>query len=820
MYKKLVYPTFFILFLSFVANADAQPGRGNILFEYWESGVGTTLDTLIGLIRYPDKPTSSEWRTSFEGKATRGPNYGTRVRGYLHPSQSGSYTFWITSDDQSQLFLSTNDNPANAVLIAEVSAGVAPHSWDTYDAQKSEEINLEAGGTYYIEAIQVHGIGWPDHLSVAWAGPGIANYPVVIQGNYLSPFLRVRDYKASNPNPKDEYVGVNPTLPIVQWQASSLAVTQDVYFGTSEDLGPDDKVGRKIAFDTLYFHAAGFVPAQTYYWRIDTIDADQVVHTGDVWSFMSQPYKAYSPFPSDGAKCVEPDIASLTWQVGYGATKQEIYFGTNSTDVTNGTGSTYKGEFPLGGQFSPPKCELNTTYYWRVDQIKTDGTKYIGDVWHFSTVSPGGGLKGEYFSNNNFITPTTLTRTDPGINFYWDTAGPGVSCRWTGELIVPATDTYTFYTICNTNDFVRVWLDDEVIIEDWVAHYNVEDRSPPISLAGGQVYPIRLDFLRTGDAATIQLFWESARISKQIIPPCFLQPPVRANTPKPDKRAVNIKQNPKLSWTAGDKAAQHDVYFGTDKYAVAEADPTTTGIYRGQQTTTYYIPPEAPLEWNTTYYWRIDEVNIYDPESPWKGSVWSFTTADAYIVDDFEGYDTGDNQIWFVWKDGWGYAARNNLPAYPGNGTGSAVGDENSPTYMETGTVHGGEQSCPFVYNNSAAPFYSEIMREWEATQDWTADDVVTLTLWFNGDSDNPAEPLYVAVEDSAGTIKLVTHQDPTAVQLGGWQQWDIALSQFSDVGVDLTAVKTMYIGVGNKAAPQMGDVGFLFFDDIQLSAP
>lgn len=139
---------------------------------------------------------------------------------------------------------------------------------------------------------------------------------------------------------------------------------------------------------------------------------------------------------------------------------------------------------------------------------------------------------------------------------------------------------------------------------------------------------------------------------------------------------------------------------------------------------------------------------------------------------------------------------------------------------MEVDTVHGGNQSCPFTFFNNNEPFYSEITREWEAPQDWTAYDVVTLTLWFYGSAGNPAEPLYVAVEDSAGNNKLVTNLDDTAVQVEEWQQWDIALSEFGNAGVNLATVKKMSIGVGNKAAPERGSIGSLFFDDIRLYRP
>ncbi len=87
-----------------------------------------------------------------------------------------------------------------------------------------------------------------------------------------------------------------------------------------------------------------------------------------------------------------------------------------------------------------------------------------------------------------------------------------------------------------------------------------------------------------------------------------------------------------LSWHGTAWAVAHDVYFGEDRDTVANAT-TTTGIYRGRQSAeiTSYDPPDI-LELAKTYYWRIDEVNKAHPNSPWKGRVWSFTTANFVVL--------------------------------------------------------------------------------------------------------------------------------------------------------------------------------------------
>jgi hypothetical protein len=270
-------------------------------------------------------------------------------------------------------------------------------------------------------------------------------------------------------------------------------------------------------------------------------------------------------------------------------------------------------------------------------------------------------------------------------------------------------------------------------------------------------------------------------------------------------------------WTAGEKALKHNVYLGTDAAAVENATTASAGIYRGQQdlAANSYVPSEAPLVWNSTYYWRIDEVNAADT---WKGSLWSFTTANFVVVDDFEDYtDDVGSRIFQTWKDGWGYSEP--APGYPGNGTGSTVGYAQAP-FAEHTTVHGGSESMPLGYDNTGASGkarYSETVREWISQEDWTINNVKALTLYFYGAPANAAEQLYVVLEDNAGHVKVVNHPDPEAVQGGAWQEWNIELTQFSGAGVNMKAIKKMYIGLGNRTSPKAGGTGTIFIDDIRV---
>jgi hypothetical protein len=211
------------------------------------------------------------------------------------------------------------------------------------------------------------------------------------------------------------------------------------------------------------------------------------------------------------------------------------------------------------------------------------------------------------------------------------------------------------------------------------------------------------------------------------------------------------------------------------------------------------------LEWDTTYYWRIDEVNNADTDSPWPGILWSFTTANFLVVDDFESYndlDPGEpesNRIFNAWIDG-----------YDDPTNGSLVGYD-TPPFAEQTIVHGGSQSMPLFYDNSVG--YSEATLTLTYPRDWTEKGVNTLTIWFRGILDNATETFYVALDGSA----VVNHDNPDAVKINKWTEWNIDLQVFADKGVNLANVDTISLGLGDKNNPLAGGSGTIYIDDIRL---
>ncbi|HUT45933.1 MAG TPA: hypothetical protein VMX36_06580, partial [Sedimentisphaerales bacterium] len=89
------------------------------------------------------------------------------------------------------------------------------------------------------------------------------------------------------------------------------------------------------------------------------------------------------------------------------------------------------------------------------------------------------------------------------------------------------------------------------------------------------------------------------------------------------------------------------------------------------------------------------------------------------------------------------------------------------------------------------------------------------------GIASNDAEPLYVAVSNSAGTPAVVTYDDPAATQIDTWTQWIIPLQDIADQGINLANVDRIAIGIGIRGNMTItGGSGKMFFDDIRLYQP
>jgi RHS repeat-associated protein len=188
---------------------------GSLTREIWNSISGT----LVSLIPVTTSFNSTQTLSSFE-ETNPGVNYGSRIRGYVTAPVSGVYYFYIAGDDNSELWLSTNDRPESKVLIASVPYWTNSQQWDKYTSQKSAAITLTVGQRYYIETLHKQGTGG-DNLAVGWLKPGQTGNPAVITGDVLTPFV------SPNVTPSLTAALVSPTQINLSW--SDYCTNEDGY---------------------------------------------------------------------------------------------------------------------------------------------------------------------------------------------------------------------------------------------------------------------------------------------------------------------------------------------------------------------------------------------------------------------------------------------------------------------------------------------------------------------------------------------------------------------------------------------------------------
>jgi hypothetical protein len=639
--------------------------------------------------------------------------------------------------------------------------------------------------------------------------------------NWYLPKFNTPKVLARVPNPRDGSM-IDQTSLQASWQAGDFAVEHEVYFGTDRDQvaagTPADAnvfVGRQATTELLMGMAGGvvpdgLVPGRSYFWRVDEIKDGNPDSPwkGPVWSFTVRPLSAFNPLPADGDKYVDPNV-DLSWGSGQNTIFHTVYLSQSFDEVNDATVSGLMCPTPT---YAPGTLALNTQYWWRVDEFAYPANRTTrGPVWTFTTLGTNGGAWAEYFEGMDLAGDPVLTQVEKSIDHNWGdgevAAGLSdqVSARWTGYLDAPSTGTYNLIT--SSDDGVRLWFDGQLVINGWVDQ-GTTDYVAPVDLATGQLYSIRMEWYENGGGAVAQLSWQSPTLAREIIPEGWLQLPQRAVVMTPANGEPHAVQNPVLQWFPGMEATDHDVYFGTDADAVATADATTASIYQGRQTVEETSFAPGDLEWGKVFFWRVDEVDA-DTDTLWRGPVWSFTTADFLIVEDFESYDNVEGtgtRIYETWLDGYS------------DGSSSSTVGYLDPPFAEQVNVHGGCQSMPLDYNNINAPFFSEATRTWSTAQNWTLNGVNTLTLYFRGAATNGPERLYVTLTDSTGKTATVAHPDAAAATATVWTEWKIPLSSFT--GVNAARIKTMVIGLGNRDNPAPGGAGLLFLDDIWVTKP
>ncbi len=641
------------------------------------------------------------------GEGPEESHRGARLKAYAPIPEDGS----IHDDNWVSLNWSAGETAvSHDVYVGDIFSDVNDGTAETFRGNQA--------AAFYVAGFP--GFAFPDGLPTGttyyWRIDEVEADGTTHKGDIWS--LIIPPIIAHNPIPADDTQFIDPNTDI-SWTPGLGSKLHHLYFGDNfDDVNAAAPNTYKGPLSDVTFSPGTLELDKVYYWRVDEFGLTGT-STGDIWSFRTIPE----------IPVTNPNLISW-WRIDAGSGTRAIDWSGHSnhgsleespqwSDGFDGIGLELNGndfiELPSTDMIG---SSVGSACMW----IKTTQNK-IGMIFYGNPASGGNGFGDEEELHINMMD-------DGRVEFYIEGGDNDVNPQ------ASAVNDDSWHHITATWDInadAKLYVDGGEPVS--VPHdANEFDLSGTIRLGrpvGGEAFynglidDVRLyDYVLSSD--------EIAAIMRGDV--------TLAWNPKPASGSTsNIDDVTSVSWSAGDNAAEHDVYFGTDREAVTGADESDTlGIYRGRQGAASYNPPEG-IEWGQTHYWRIDEYNTDGTIST--GRVWSFAIADHIVVDDFESYNDLDpaemdsNRIFMAWIDGFDNPSIN----------GSIVGYA-TPPFAEQTIVHGGSQSMPMSYDNAVG--LSEATLALTYPRDWSRHGIGILSLWFRG---NPSGFL----EDPVGTFTM-----------------------------------------------------------------
>ncbi len=639
---------------------------------------------------------------------------------------------------------------------------------------------------------------------------GITYYWVVDESNDTTTVVgdvwsfMIASEKAWNPAPADDAVNVigDPNVDL-SWQLGDInpddyIISYDVFYGADEATvttaaTPDDHVtttSLEIAVDG----------DQDYYWRVDTLLADNGppfgtrTVEGDVWHF-----KTLFSAPE-----VDPHLIAW-WKLDGGF--DDLVF--------DWSGHANHGTLMDDAQFVPGlidnAIDLDgaSQYVTVPNSAGLNLTKnFTIGAWIYPNVVAGShGIvtKCEGSSHKQYV----LTISDGVLRFEYELSGNNYSMS--GGTVAAGQWQYVTITI-DDSLLINLYVDGVVTASE-TADGEVLAQSNPVAIGrwsgsyNDYYFDGLIDDVKVYDIVTVPTG------------------PSEATNPDPANGATDVSRTPTLNWLPGAFAAAVNgniLYYGEDLSAVLGRTATNVPL----SGPLYAVP--ITLDLGASFYWAVDTVNGVET---WPGDLWSFTTTDWIYVDDMESYTpwtVSGNNIFEAYRDGMGNCTTGN-----GNDTGSNLTENADPVFE-------GFQSMKYDYDNDGMVFnpctmaqtarlykYSKVEAQIAGLTsgigtDWTVQGVKALSLRFYGSTLNNLEPMWVQLQDATGYGEKVTYgdyedEDTNAITEESWHEWFIDMADFD---VDPANLVSISIGFGNEDGSGTHGSGTVYFDAIRLYTP
>lgn len=571
---------------------------------------------------------------------------------------------------------------------------------------------------------------------------------------YFAATVIHRDDRDINPAVTATFSGGGTVTATAQMAIGSPSNTKDTFFGFAAPSGQNIvsvnfDLGNYTFLDDVAFITSAFNP---------------------------EPKLAWSPNPASTAEADVEKTTHLTWLPGYTAASHDIYFGDSFEDVNAGTGDTFKGNQKATSFAHGVVLELGKTYYWRVDEVESNGTtKHKGHVWSFTVAMHV--IVDDFETYTGFPPDRIFEAWRDGLGF----GKPGEPLyqpgNGTGSVVGHANPPFVEQGIVHGGTQSMPYFYD-----------NNKQGFMNYSEAGLTVSRPR-DWTKYGVKALSLWFrgWPQSVGS-------FVQGPAGTYTMTAGGEDIWYASDQfHFAWKklsgVGSIVAKIESVDNTDPWAKAGV-MIRESLEPGSKFAAVYITPANGCRFQarlaTGVNAQSDTSIATDEQKAIAAPYW--VKLERTLAGGFNAYYSSDGANWtaMAWNP---QTIQMNMDVY----IGLAV------------TSHNVAAACQAKFSNVAFPTGS-------VTGEWTSQDI--------GIMSNEAEPMYVVLEDGSGKSAVVVHPDPNTALTNTWTQWNIDLKEFSAAGVNLTDVNKISIGFGDRDNPRPGGSGTMYFDDIRLYRP
>ncbi|WP_338792617.1 PA14 domain-containing protein [Bernardetia sp. MNP-M8] len=357
---------------------------------------------------------------------------------------------------------------------------------------------------------------------------------------------------------------VQSTQATLTWNDNSNNETEFVIERRSVTDGGNYALVQSVGTDVTSFTDPTLLPSKDYKYRLSA--KNSTTQSTFIYLDVKTPAVIITINAPSGATVtnIQTNQATLTWNDN---SNNEAEFIIDRRSVTDGGNYEFLQSVGVDiTSFTDPTLSPNKEYRYRISAKNGNVVSDFSYPNSFTTPEEAGtGLQATYYDNMDF-TGTSISRTDATVNFNWGNSSPSssigantFSARWTGQIKPAYTGTYTFYT--TTDDGVRLWVNDALLINKW-NNQSATEYTGTITLNAGQKYSIKLEYFENTGDATAKLSWSSAIQPKQIIPQTALYP---AFSPIAKVATRNVTKNSETTITAYPNPAKDILYVRVDK---------------------------------------------------------------------------------------------------------------------------------------------------------------------------------------------------------------------------------------------------------------